>query len=1852
PTANAGADQNLFQCTAAPISWAASCSDVDGNLTNCQLISGVGSYNGTKITFTPTGSGTYDFILQATDACGAVGYDTASVTVTLNSAPTVTAQADTSLFLCTSQPVCVSYLPSDPDGLAGMTESMISGFGAIDTLNNQICFTPATAGAYDFIVGVTDACGVTDRDTVTVAVAFGTVASIDCPGDTIFVSLCDTSQICNMLDISPDSATVTVSHGAYANGQHCFIPDSSGVYTVDVIASVQCGADTCQLMYKVNIGQAAEISCPEPQDIFICEPGQICIPISVVTPGATFDISPIGSYNAGNICFQADTSGYYVISVVATTSCGSDSCEIIADVTINSNPVAVTPSSPVDTFLCLPDNICYQFNATDVDGGALIWSKLVGDGALEAGGEWCFDANTGGTWSITAVVSDSCGAADTTSLTYNITMNSAPVVTLDDEVSVFLCNGDSYCFNYTTMDADNNVTAEILLAGVGTLDTASNEVCFTPTSTGMYKFIMQTTDACGATGLDTINVAVEVGNEVAVTCPGDTSFFFCGPSQVCRPVDIPVDTNVVVSPIGSYNPATGKVCFDADTAGHYVITVQANSDCGSNDCRFVVDVMMNSNPVAVDPAPVDTFRCGSGQVCHQFEANDVDGGMLAWSKLGGDGAVDTGGNWCLDVSTNGVYNVTVAVTDPCGAADTTSLTYTVTINSAPVVSLGDDHSVFLCDGDSYCVTYTVSDGDDNVTLEALVGGVGVIDTTANEVCFTPAADGPYELIVRATDACGAFDEDTVMVTVTRGYPVAVTCPEDTSIFFCGPSQVCRPVDIPVDTNVIVSPIGSYSPATGKVCFDADTAGHYVITVQANSDCGSANCQFVVDVVMNSNPIAEDFTPVDVFLCAPEQLCFPLTATDIDGGTLAWNRLNGNGTIDTDGNWCITASATGTYSVTAAVSDSCGAADTVEAVVYVIYNSAPVIMLGNDTTIFQCEQEQLCFLYTVSDVDDNIVLEELIDGGGLAVIDTMANSICFTPEPKSPYQFIVRVTDSCGLTDLDTIIVTADVNHAPVVNAGDDFSRFLCGSEQTCFDVSWSDEDGNVASAYLVSAFGELVGTQVCFTPDSSGLYRFIVGAEDACAAVGIDTVEVAITINSAPVCVPPPDTSFFLCMSAEVTLPATATDVNGNFDHCEIVSGPGSITGGQWTHTPTAAGEVTVVFACYDACDASCSDSFTVTFEFNHPPVPFAGNDTTVFMCEPGEILSWPVTCSDPDDNLVSCDLVSTFGEYNAGEGRIYFTIPQYEKTYKFIMEAIDACGDTAYDTSLVTVNFNEPPVVNLPADFVAFFEDPTTICFNADIYDPDNNLSNVSVSPIGEYHPTSDEICLFAAETGVFCLVVTATDACGEVTTDSICIELEIDECFRVQIEKVHNAYQGHRATVPINFFGSAKELGGFDLLISYDQSVLSLMSLEPAPLLEDCDWEYFTYRFGASGNCTSCPSGILRITAIAETNNGAYHPDCYLAGAIGPIALANFLVSDNYAYGCQYAPINFFWIDCGDNTFSSREGDTLWTSRLVYNFEHLDITDNQFGFPGFYGAHDSCMIGGGPGKPKPIRCVDYIDGGIDIICPDSIDDRGDINLNGIAYEIADAVTYTEYMIYGLAAFTVNPEGQRAASDVNADGITLTIADLAYLIRVIIGDASPIAKPLPLENLSANLDLRANEIVISKTETPINVMRFTFEGNVEPTIAEGLEHLNMRYHYDGIVTRVIVCNMEDKRYVQEGPVLRIGGSYDLKKVEVASAGGQMMRVEVNALPTTFTLRQNYPNPFNPSTVIQFSLPQTTDWELTVYNVLGREVEHWKGCDAGTVTINWNAARYASGVYFYRLKAANYINSKTMVLLK
>jgi hypothetical protein len=89
-------------------------------------------------------------------------------------------------------------------------------------------------------------------------------------------------------------------------------------------------------------------------------------------------------------------------------------------------------------------------------------------------------------------------------------------------------------------------------------------------------------------------------------------------------------------------------------------------------------------------------------------------------------------------------------------------------------------------------------------------------------------------------------------------------------------------------------------------------------------------------------------------------------------------------------------------------------------------------------------------------------------------------------------------------------------------------------------------------------------------------------------------------------------------------------------------------------------------------------------------------------------------------------------------------------------------------------------------------------------------------------------------------------------------------------------------------------------------------------------------------------------------------------------------------------------------------------------------------------------------------------------------------------------------------------------------------------------------------------------------------------------------------------------------------------------------------------LPTSFSIDQNFPNPFNPSTIIRYALPQNAVVRLTVFNALGQQVMQLVNGEeeAGYHQVKFDGSRLASGVFFYRIEAGAFSQSKKLLLLR
>jgi len=111
---------------------------------------------------------------------------------------------------------------------------------------------------------------------------------------------------------------------------------------------------------------------------------------------------------------------------------------------------------------------------------------------------------------------------------------------------------------------------------------------------------------------------------------------------------------------------------------------------------------------------------------------------------------------------------------------------------------------------------------------------------------------------------------------------------------------------------------------------------------------------------------------------------------------------------------------------------------------------------------------------------------------------------------------------------------------------------------------------------------------------------------------------------------------------------------------------------------------------------------------------------------------------------------------------------------------------------------------------------------------------------------------------------------------------------------------------------------------------------------------------------------------------------------------------------------------------------------------------------------------------------------------------------------------------------------------------------------------------------------------------------------------------------------------------------------YRLKQIDYDGTSNYSNEIEVDITPNEFALYQNYPNPFNPITIIQFSIGTKQFVQLKVYDVLGNEIATLVNEEkaAGIYNVQFVMDNFSSGIYFYKLTAGEFVQTKKMLLLK
>ncbi len=190
----------------------------------------------------------------------------------------------------------------------------------------------------------------------------------------------------------------------------------------------------------------------------------------------------------------------------------------------------------------------------------------------------------------------------------------------------------------------------------------------------------------------------------------------------------------------------------------------------------------------------------------------------------------------------------------------------------------------------------------------------------------------------------------------------------------------------------------------------------------------------------------------------------------------------------------------------------------------------------------------------------------------------------------------------------------------------------------------------------------------------------------------------------------------------------------------------------------------------------------------------------------------------------------------------------------------------------------------------------------------------------------------------------------------------------------------------------------------------------------------------------------------------------------------------------------------------------------------------------------------------------------------------------------------------------------------------------------------------LPVELASFTGSFKDNHVVLNWfTKTEVNNHGFEVERKIDNSESSSWKNI-------GFVEGSGTSNSQ-KNYSFEDKNIN-NGTYEYRLKQIDNNGqfkySSTAKVLINSIPKVYALNQNFPNPFNPSTKISYQISKSEFVSLKVYDILGNEVSTLvnEKKSPGNYEINFDASSLSSGVYFYQIKAGNFVQTKKMTLIK
>jgi chitodextrinase len=675
-----------------------------------------------QFVWTPTASGSYVVVAQATDNSGNVTTSSSvTVTVTGNLPPVVSITAPGSgNVLQVGTSVNFNAAASDADGTIASVRFFANNVlvATVATAPYNATWTPVALGSYSLTAVATDNSGATTTSTAVIVTVTGnappSVALTSPATGTSVTAGTPVTVAANASDTDGTIASVrftangiTIGTAAAAPYRVTWTPTAGGTYSLVAIATDNSGNITVSSSISVTVttNQAPTVSITAP------------------TTGSALQVG-----NAATV-----------------TATASDSDGTVASVQFFANGVSIATVTTV------------PYNAA--------WTPT----AL-------------GSYSLTAVATDNSGATTTSApVTVTVTANAAPSVTLTSPAAgTTVSAGTPVTVSANASDADGTVTSVRFLANnisIGVAATAPYRATWTPTASGSYVLVAQATDNSGnITNSSSLTVTVtgNVPPVVSITAPAASSVLQAG--SITSVVATASDADGTVSSvqffangvsIGSVSAAPYTVPWTPVAPGNYSLTAIATDNAFATTTSSAVAVTVNANaaPTVTLTSPTTGSTVVAGlPVSVSANASDSDGTVTSVRFTANGITIGTAATAPYRVtwtpSGGGSYALVAIATDNSGnITNSSAVTVTVNANQPPVVSItspatGSNLQV----GNSVTVTATASDPDGTVTsVQFFANGVSIATKTAPPytTAWTPLTEGVFHLTAVATDNAAA-----------------------------------------------------------------------------------------------------------------------------------------------------------------------------------------------------------------------------------------------------------------------------------------------------------------------------------------------------------------------------------------------------------------------------------------------------------------------------------------------------------------------------------------------------------------------------------------------------------------------------------------------------------------------------------------------------------------------------------------------------------------------------------------------------------------------------------------------------------------------------------------------------------------------------------------------------------------------------------------------------------------------------------------------------------------------------------------------------------------------------------------